>query len=325
MPLYYFWGEDDYRMQRAVQALGQRVVHPQWAAFNQDHYRGSEGMTTVLNQALSPPFGQGARLVWWQDTPITQRCSPEQLAELERALAHLPPTTHLVLTSSHKPDGRLGSTKLIKQLATVQEFPPIPPWDPEALAEQVQDLAREQGLQLTPAAVEALVAAVGSDTRRLQMELEKLSLWLDQPTSAIDQEQIQALIPASQGSALAVAAALKDGDPQAALGIVARLLAAHEPSLKIVAVVVGQVRTWLWVKLLSEAKVKDPQTIAQQAEISNPKRVYFLQKEVAGIPSQLLLGILRQLLQLEWDLKRGRPEWEAWQVACLQMALGSGH
>jgi len=100
---------------------------------------------------------------------------------------------------------------------------------------------------------------------------------------------------------------------------VARLLAGNEPSLKIVATLVGQFRTWLWVKLLTEAKIKDPQTIAQQAEITNPKRIYFLQKEVAGISSAVLLVILRHLLTLEWDLKSGRPEWEAWQVACVQI------
>jgi DNA polymerase-3 subunit delta len=318
MPLYYFWGEDEYRLHRAAQALRQQVVDPIWAAFNTDHIRGDD-MTTVLNQALSPVFGQGQRFVWWQDTKITQHCPPERLAELERALKHLPATTHLLLSSSSKPDGRLGSTKLIKTLGTIQEFSPIPPWDPDALLAQARQMAAAQGIEISEQALQVLLRAVGSDLRRLAMELEKLTLLRDDPQTPITPDQVQALIPGSQVGVGQLAAALRDGEVDTALGMVARLLAGNEPSLKIVATLVGQFRTWLWVKLLTEAKIKDPQTIAQQAEITNPKRIYFLQKEVAGISSAVLLAILRHLLTLEWDLKRGRPEWEAWQVACVQI------
>lgn len=327
MPIYYYWGEDDYRLLQAVQTLRQRVVHPDWRAFNDDHLTG-DAFTTVLNQALTPVFGLGERLVWWENTPITQQCPPERLAELERTLHHLPSSTHLLFTSDHKPDGRLASTKLLKQLGTIQEFPLIPPWDQDALQTQVKDMAAQQGLTLEESALELLAAAVGSDSRRLAMELEKISLWIsDQhlpPNTPIRTEQIRQVVTGSQANALQLATALRHGETEKALTLLQTLWDLNEPALKLVAVVVGQFRTWLWVKLLTKQKVKDTQVIAQRAEISNPKRVYFLQKEVAGIPSAHLLQSLDLLLQLEWDLKRGRSERESWQSTCIRIAALCG-
>ncbi|MFS8853887.1 DNA polymerase III subunit delta [Synechococcus sp. H55.7] len=319
MPVYLYWGDDTYRLMQAVQQLRDQVLDPDWAAFNYDRLP-PESTLVGLSQAMTPPLGSNARLVWLEETTLTQHCPEELWEAVERTLAQLPPTTHLLLTSSSKPDGRLKSTKILKKVAIVREFPQLPPWDEEGILRQVYSEARQRHLKLSPAAAQKLAEAVGNDSRRLAMELEKLALFTAAQEDPISPEQIEALVPASAYNSFQLAAALRQGNLDQALPILAHLLDHNEPALKILAVLVGQFRTWLWVRLLLEEGERDPKVIAQKAEIANPNRVYFLQKEVGSLESAALLKAMQQLLQLEYQLKQGQPEREVFQEALIQIA-----
>ncbi len=75
--------------------------------------------------------------------------------------------------------------------------------------------------------------------------------------------------------------------------------------LGITATLVGQFRTWAIVKLKIEEGEKDDKNIAAAAEIANPKRLYFIRKEIQSFSSKQLLATLPILLELEYRLKRG--------------------
>jgi DNA polymerase-3 subunit delta len=226
----------------------------------------------------------------------------------------------LLLTSSAKPDGRLKSTKLLKQIATVQEFSLLPSWDSDGILKQVKAEAVAQQIRLSPAAAELLAVAVGNDARKLAMELEKLVLFAGETADSISAEMVQQLVPASAYNSFQVATALRQGNLDHALESLTHLLDHNEPALKILAVLVGQFRTWLWVKLMTEQGERDPKAIAQAAEIGNPNRVYFLQKEVLPVTGKSLHLSLSILLQLEYSLKRGQPEREAFPLALLRIS-----
>ncbi|MFN9614929.1 MAG: DNA polymerase III subunit delta, partial [Dolichospermum sp.] len=34
MPIYVYWGEDDFAMEKAIVTLRERVLDPLWASFN---------------------------------------------------------------------------------------------------------------------------------------------------------------------------------------------------------------------------------------------------------------------------------------------------
>ncbi|MFG6097967.1 DNA polymerase III subunit delta [Leptothoe sp. ISB3NOV94-8A] len=310
MPVYFFWGADEFRMKKAVRALCDRNLNPDWASFNYEKIppEQSDAIIQGLNQAMTPPFGMGKRVVWLVDTPVCQRCSADLVAELERTLPKIPDSAILLLTSSNKPDGRLKSTKLIKKYADIREFDTIPPWKTDQIEHQVYQVAKDVGLQLTPQAAALLGEAIGADTRRLYNELEKLKTYWPQPKQALPPEAVHALVATSTQSSLQLAAALRQGQTDRALTLITELLTRNEPALRIVATLVGQFRTWLWVKLMTESGERDTRAIAQAADIGNPKRIYFLQKEIHGISSSQLQNALRLLLSLEYSLKQGAPE-----------------
>lgn len=306
MPVYLFWGEDDFAIAKASKKLRESVLDPAWISFNFEKVAdGPEAAIDACHQALTPPFGPGGRLVWLADSSICQQCPDPVLTQLERTLPSLPDFSHLLITSGKKPDKRLRSTKLIEEWGQVREFTPISPWKTDELLQHVQKIAQEVGVQLTPSALKLLVDSVGNQTRQLWSELEKLALYADGQAQPIDQATVALLVNASNQNSLQLAEAIRLGNGDRALLLVHDLLNQNEPALRIVATLVGQFRMWLLVKLSLEAGEKDEKAIASAAEIANPKRIYFIRKEIQACSSQQLLSALPVLQELELGLKQG--------------------
>ena len=320
MPLYLFWGEDDFALVQAVDSLRQAVLDPTWTQFNFDKISGGVADATVdaLNQAMTPAFGSGGRLVWLVDTTVCQQCSEELLSQLERTLPNIPQTSHLLITTSKKPDRRLKSTKLLQKYAQIREFPLIPPWKTEELDKRVQQVAAEVGVKLTPAAVKLLAESVGNNTRQLWNELEKLSIYGHNQTKPLDAKVIAILVNANTQNSLQLATAIRTGNQTEALQLVVQLINRNEPALRIVATLVGQFRTWIVVKLMIE-RGDDEKAIALAAEVGNPKRIYFLRKEVNSLSSQQLLATLPILLELELSLKQGAEPLSTLQTKIIEL------
>jgi len=307
MPIYFFWGDDDFALREAVEKIKQKVIDPDWVSFNYDKISGEkpDAIIVGLNQGMSPVFGSGERLIWIEETNIGQQCSPELLLELERRLPQIPPQSHLLFTSSKKPDGRLKSTKLLQKYATVQEFSLIPPWKTDEITEKVRQAAREKGVKLTPQAEELLGLSIGNQTRELYNELDKLSLYQHTQTPPLDVQAIAHLVNATAQNSLQLAEAIRRGDQSRALQLVIELINRNEPPLKIVATLVGQFRTWTIIKVMLEKGETDLQLIANLAGIANPKRIHFLRQEINNCSANQLLKSLPLLLQLEFNLKQG--------------------
>ncbi|NJR60428.1 MAG: DNA polymerase III subunit delta [Cyanobacteria bacterium CRU_2_1] len=303
----FFWGDDDFAMNRAAIALRDRTLDPDWASFNYDKIPGEQpdAIVQTLNLAMTPPFGSGRRLVWLVETTLCQRCPEELLRELDRTLPVLPDTTVLLLTSTTKPDGRIKSTKLIQKHAEIREFSSIPPWKTDQLLQQVRQAAQEVGVKLTNGAVQLLAESVGNNSRQLYSELEKLSLYADSTPQPLSETIVSTLVATYTQNSLKLATTIRQGDTGKALTLVADLFNRNEPALRIVATLVGQFRTWLWIKLMMEAKERDDRAIAEAAEISNPKRIYFLKQEVQTVSLISLQQSLPLLLELEFGLKQG--------------------
>ncbi len=307
MPIYFYWGDDEFSLSRAVTQLRDRILDPNWASFNYDKIQADQPESIIqgLNQAMTPPFGMGDRLVWLANTTVCQRCSEDLLSELTRTLPLIPDNTVLLLTNGNKPDGRIKSTKLLQKHAEIREFATIPPWKTEQIEKRVQQMAQDVGLKLTGNAVQLLADAIGNDTRQLHTELDKLRIFAGESGKPLSDQAIAPLITTSTQSSLKLASTIRDGNTARALTLLQDLFARNEPALRMVATLVGQFRTWLWVKLMVESGERDDKAIAQAAEISNPKRIYFLKQEVRSLPLPALQQALPILLELEVGLKQG--------------------
>ena len=323
MPVYLFWGDDDFALDRAVKTLRDRSLDPDWASFNSDKLLPDQPDAAIqaLNLAMTPPFGTGKRFVWLSETTLCQRCPDEILSELTQTLPSLPKTTVLLLTTSSKPDGRLKATKLLQQQAEVREFASVPPWKTDLLIQQVRKAAQEVGVKLTNGAVQLLAESVGNQSRQLYMELEKLSLFGGDSQKPLGEAAVMALVTTSTQNSLQLATAIRQGNTSRSLTLITDLIRQNEAPLRIVATLVGQFRLWLWVKLMLEAGERDDKEIARAAEVSNPKRIYFLQQDVRPVALSSLQRSLSILLELEFGLKQGAEPLALLQTKAIELCL----
>ncbi len=305
MPIYLFWGDDDFTMAQMIEKKRQEVLDPNWIQFNYDKLPGDQDDEIIqgLNQTMTSVFGMGGRFVWLENTTLCQSCSDSILTELSRTLPVIPENAHLLLTTSKKPDQRIKSTKLIQKYAQVKEFSLIPPWNTDGINKQVRNIAAEIGVKLTPQAVDLLTECVGNQTRQLWRELEKLKLYGNEKNQALDVNDVALLVSNSAQNSLKLSNTIIQGNTSESLKIISELMAQNEPALRILATLVGQFRTWTMIKLMEEKGEKDENVIASIAELSNPKRLYFLRKEIMGISGQKLLASFPILLDLESQLK----------------------
>lgn len=320
MTTYFFWGDDDYKIDQTLNKLKLELLDPIWLDFNYIKVNAANDQQIIeaFNQASTSPFGAGDRLTCLSETAIAQKCSENLLAELERTLNHLPANSHLIFTSSSKPDGRIKSTKLLQKNAKIQEFSLIPSWNTGEINQLVKNTASSEGVNLTNDGVEFLAEAIGSDFRRLVMELQKLKLLTD-GTRPLDAKAIAQLVNQTAHNSYQLATAVRLGQISQALSLLTELLNNNEAGLRIAATLTTQFRTWLWVKVLQDAGERDDKAIATAAEISNPKRMYYFKQEVQHLASPNLIKAMSVLLQLELGLKRGANETAALQTAVIEL------
>jgi DNA polymerase III subunit delta len=321
MTVILYWGDDEFAIAKAVTAIQHSALDPAWTSFNYDKIAPDreDGEIEAFDRAMTPPFGTGKRLVWLADTTLMQQSSDRLVAELERTLPQIPATTILLLTSKNKPDGRLKSTKTIQKYANVQEFSLIPPWKTAELIQRVQIVTQELGLKLTPEAIQLLAESIGNNTRQLYLELDKLQLLAGSAAQQIDRSMVASLVVANTQNSLQLAAAIRQGDVGTALHLITELTNHNEPALKIVATLVGQFRTWLWVKMLLEAGEKDDRVIATAAGLGNPKRLFFIKQELQATTADRLAASLPKLLDLEFNLKRGGETISTLQIHTIEL------
>jgi len=324
MPVYLYWGEDEFAISQAVAKLKDNVLDPSWLQFNYQQFSGdnSDAIIDALNEAMTPVFGLGERLVWLVNTNLCcQKPSESILTELKRTLGIIPITSHLLLTTNKKIDKRLSSTKLIQKNSQTKEFSLIPPWKTDLILAQVREVAQTNQLKLTKDAISLLADSVGNNTRQLWNEIAKLKIYRGDNDLILDETTVSALVLCNTQNSLKLAAAIRQGDTNASLGLVTDLINRNEPALKIVATLVGQFRTWTIVKLLTESGERDNKLIASAAGINNPNRLYFINKEISNTPARKLLATSPLLLELEYCLKQGNNSLATLQTKIIELCM----
>ncbi len=333
MPIHLIWGDDAAAQEHAIESLISEVIDPAWSSINLSRLDGADSgqASQALEEARTPPFGGGDRIVLLQRSPFCNACPNELADRFENALELIPATSHLVLCNPNKPDGRLRTTKALQKLVKLKQaheksfaLPAI--WDGAGQRELVERTSRDLGLQLEPEATTALVEAIGNDSTRLKSELQKLALHADirqesatanQSPTLIKAENVAALIEGMATNALQVGDSLLAGHAGEAIARLDALLDAGEPALRIVATLTGQIRGWLWVSLLEQQGERDVNVIAKAAGIGNPKRIYVMRKQLQGRPPQRFLTLLSRLLEVEAALKRGAKPTDAFRDGLL--------
>lgn len=206
-----------------------------------------------------------------EDTPpIAKGKAPKKLdaRALVKALLDyapkIPETATLVVVAMREPDAKPTATltALIegaRKLGGAREFN-IP--TKGELSRWVTARAKAVGARITPEAAEALIAAVGDNTRELVSEIEKLSVYAGRG-APIDISAVRALTPdLRQSKGFDLTDALAGGQRVRALTLLHEFLAEGQAPLQVLGLIASQTRALLQVKALAERGMREQQIAA---------------------------------------------------------------
>ncbi|MBD2608964.1 DNA polymerase III subunit delta [Scytonema hofmannii FACHB-248] len=301
-------GDDQYAIKKKLTSF-KSALDPAWTTFNYHRFPQSS-LSDAIDCALTIPFGTlKTKLIVVEDCNFKQ--FDDDMLKTLSLLPQIPDFSHLVFVAPSF-DKRLKVSKFLILHAMLLEFMLIPPWRTDLIAQSISSQAKSLKLLLDTNTVDYLAQAIGNDLTRAESELQKLAIYGE--GRRLTNAEVQALVPSRTQSSLQLAEAIRENNARKAITLLNELLARAEFPLVICATLSTQFRTWLWVKTAICASqqrfaivsgVKLDGEIAKVCQIANPKRVYFLKKEVAATSELALAQAVTLLLELEVSLKRG--------------------
>jgi len=171
-PVYFFYGEEDFLMEDAIDRIFSLLVDPATEEFNKDVLYGDEvDGAKIVNIASSYPMLAQRRVVVVKGVDKLSSDSKDLVLKyLQRPVS----TTCLILTSPRIDTGSKFYSELINRTRWV-EFKPlydnqIPGW--------IREYVRSKGKDISLEAIRLLQGKVGSSLRELANEVEKLFLFV---------------------------------------------------------------------------------------------------------------------------------------------------
>lgn len=196
-------------------------------------------------------------------------------------------------------DRRSPALRLVPDALGLEVRPPTG----RAVTGWLRERARVAGLDLAPAAAEALVALVGEDLSRLATELEKAAVFAA-GDRRLTEDVVRSLVGESRiRQYWELTQALEDGDRAKALRVLDQLLAAHEEPTVLLGQLVGYLRD-LWRTKAGLADRKDAREIGKLLTRRRPDwAVERLMARASGVPGETLVAGVRRCFETEVRLK----------------------
>jgi DNA polymerase-3 subunit delta len=242
----------------------------------------------------------------------------DAVAEARQAPGGWPAEGTTVLFVAPGVDRRSAALRLLPPADQVDVRPPVG----RAVPGWLRDRARAEGVELTPAAAQALVALVGEDLGRLATELEKAALY-GGGEGRIGEDVVRALAGETRARQYwELTQALEEGRRPDALRAASQLLASGDDPLVLLAWVVGYVRD-LWRVLPAATGAADPREAAGALARRRPD--FAVERLMARAAAAGLDGIARAVLrcfEVEQALKTGAGSPRA-LLSCLVAELAA--
>ena len=212
-------GTDEALMKEAALRLSRELSPPDAGDFGVDIVEGTaesaEHCSQIVRRTLDAlqtlPFFGGGKLVWLKNANFladsqvgkTNAALEGLEAILDYVEKQLPPEVKFLLSASLA-DKRRSAYKRLQKLADLRTFDKPDTsktgWEDEVIP-TVQRRARDLGISFDNEAIEMLVQLAGEDTRQLDSEVEKLSLYLGERTR-VTVEDVRLLVPLNRAGVI---------------------------------------------------------------------------------------------------------------------------
>ena len=229
----------------------------------------------------------------------------KELKRRERYLQSPVETTRLVLMASGKLDGKRRLVKLLKRDALVLETSPLK--DAE-LKTYFQKKAHQEGLIFDTGVFEELLIKSNFDFSDVQKNMAFLKGY--KAEGNISSKDIAEAIPKSlQDNIFDMTQLLLRGDINGVRELVHDLRLQGEDDIKLIAVMLGQFRTYLQVKLLSAQGKSEQQIVVSLSDYLgrkvNPYQIRYALRDSRPLSIEFLKTSIKSLIETDYQIKTG--------------------
>jgi len=316
MPIQILWGNDIEASKKEIEKIIDHNVSKNLSNLNISKFNGEDPKEVLkaLDDMLTPPMGEGFRVVIIKESPILNTKNDEIADKFEINANNIPQSTFLILQNVQKPDSRMKTTKFIKALIKKGEaselsfeLPSI--WDKNSQIQYIQNIAKGLNIKIDRRVGEKIIESIGIDSSRLINELEKTKLYLSKQNNISDseivlrEEDVEEIFNDHESNIFKILDLLIAENISESLLEINNLINKGEPPLKIAIGLINQLRVHTIVLLLLDEQ--DLSKISNLANISNPKRIYFIRKKVQNCSPKFLINLMIQFLSIEASIKKG--------------------
>ena len=318
MPIKIIWGNDLNACSNFIEKFIDKKVSKTWWEINISRLDGDDEnqLNTAFEEIQTPPLGNGSRVVLLKNNPLFTNKNEELRIKFEKIYQNIPTNTFFILQNVKKPDSRLKSTKFIKtlikeDLATETSFSLPDIWDFEGQKRYLEVAANSMNIKLDRDAAALIIDLVGNDSFNLMNELAKAKLYLsafknnESSEIFLKSDDVKKIFNDHQTNIFKIIDHLLKKNISASLNEIYFLIQNGEPALRLNAGLISQIRMHTIIKLFNHANEKDTETICNLANISNPKRIFFIRQKVKNTSPDFLIRLMSNLLNIESLLKQG--------------------
>lgn len=208
MPLSFFWGEEDFLIEREIKKLKTSFLQNEISELNYKTVDNPDFATLVMLLRAQPMMFGNLLCVIKMDRYFLEggkkiTLDDKQTEELIEALALISDKIHIVMTcliprgERKKPDARKKFYKAIQKSAVMQEFPAYKPYEDYKILPVLKNLLKDFNLKASNEALNKIISRNGPYIRDLYTALEKISLYV-YPDNFINEKVVDNLYSTSQ-------------------------------------------------------------------------------------------------------------------------------
>ena len=232
----------------------------------------------------------------------------DELKLFEEYFDNPSPTTKLIIFAEGKLDSKRRLVKLLKRDAKV--FDAVEAKEQE-LRQYFQKWSQKQGLQFTKNSFENLLIKSGFQFSEIQKNL--LFLQSYKADSIIEEEDIVNAIPKTlQDNIFDLTQFILTKKMDQARDLVRDLTLQGEDEIKLIAVMLGQFRTFTQVKILAESGQTESQIASSLGSFfgrnPNPYQIKFALRDARGLSLSFLKQAISYLIETDYQIKTGLYE-----------------
>lgn len=243
------------------------------------------------------------------------------LKQLEAYLLNPVATTRLIICAQGKLDGKRRLVKLLKRDAKVLETNALKEQD---LRHYLDRQVKTMGLTFARGSLESLLVKSNFDFSETVKNLAFLQAYKGK--EVIEQADIAEAIPKSlQDNIFDLTQYVLTGRLTEARELSRDLTLQGEDVVKLLAIMLGQVRFWLQVKLLVQDRKSEQQLVADLSDYLgrkvNPYQVKFALRDAKGLSVAFLKKAMTVLIETDYQIKTGRYDKDyLFDLALLKLA-----